>query len=154
MIALTAVSLTPPFRAAIHWYLGGLTSLTGSVLNRFGLRTQYAGTVITSTRYAMSVVDTCSGLELAIFFLSAVLAAPARWTRKLIGVTTGLVFIPLINFARLVTLFLAGVWWSKYADWIHEDFWPLALIVATLTVWLIWLRWALREQNDWRYAEA
>ena len=45
----------------------------------------------------------------------------------------------LLNLLRLVTLFCVGAVSPERAGFLHEQVWPLALVLATLLLWLGWV---------------
>ncbi|MCK5828109.1 hypothetical protein KAH43_06235, partial [Candidatus Bipolaricaulota bacterium] len=81
-------------------------------------------------------------------FLIAVVALPARWTAKLIGVGIGIGGIFLVNIVRLVSLYFIGVHWPTFLDQAHQLIWQSLLIVIAVALWLFWAgRWAYESRT-------
>jgi exosortase/archaeosortase family protein len=102
-----------------------------------------------SAKYALTVAENCSAMELMFFFVSAVVAFPIAWRRKLAGIAIGIVFVPLVNLVRVASLFAVEVYAPARFELMHLEIWPLVLMAVTLVCWLAWIRWATREQVPW-----
>lgn len=59
---------------------------------------------------SLSVAHGCNGVHAVLIFAAAILAFPARWTRRLIGLAAGVVIIFGFNMIRLVNLLLVAVY--------------------------------------------
>jgi exosortase/archaeosortase family protein len=116
----------------------GIAHVANFVLNLLGNRTWVIGHTITSSRFSITVVTACTGLFMTAVFLSAVIAYPARFIAKLIGLALGIVGIFTVNIVRLVSLFYIGVYWPSFLDQAHLLVWPSLLIVFSLFLWLFW----------------
>ena len=97
-----------------------LALISSGVLNLFGQNTIVAGTTVQSSVFAISVVTACTGIFITGLFIIAVVALPARWTAKLIGVGIGIGGIFLVNIVRLVSLYFIGVHWPAFLDQAHQ----------------------------------
>jgi len=117
-----------------------LARISGAILNLFGGRTQIAGNTIRSDQFSLSVVTACTGLFTTGVFVVAVLAFPAGWRAKAIGVALGITSIFVLNVIRLVSLFLIGVHAPAVFDRAHLLIWQSLLILLALLLWLTWAR--------------
>ena len=134
--------------ALIVWLMGsesalaslqnGIAHVTSFVLNLLGNRTLVIGHTITASRFSITVVTACTGLFMTAVFLSAVVAYPARFLAKLIGLALGIAGIFTVNIVRLVSLFYIGIYWPSFLDQAHLLVWPSLLIVFSLFLWLFW----------------
>ena len=134
--------------ALIAWLMGsesamaslqnGIAHVTSFILNLLGNRTRVIGHTITASCFSITVVTACTGLFMTTVFLSAVVAYPARFLAKLIGLALGIVGIFTVNIVRLVSLFYVGVYWPSFLDQAHLLVWPSLLIVFSLFLWLFW----------------
>jgi exosortase/archaeosortase family protein len=79
--------------------------------------------------------------------LSAVLAFPAPWRSRLLGVAIGMVAIQLVNLVRVVALFLTGVHFPGFFDSSHTVVWQTVVILAAVLLWIFWAqRFAVPRQ--------
>jgi len=126
---------------AMASFQGGIATITSHVINVFGGRTSVSGNVIQSSgSFALSVVTACTGLFTTGVFIVAVLAFPASFLAKLIGVTLGAAGIFLINLLRLGSLFYVGVHFPDLFDRMHLLVWQSLVIVLSLFLWLLWVK--------------
>ena len=94
----------------------------------------------------ISIVAGCSGVEAVLILVSAVLAFPAPWKHKLIGVALGFLAIQALNLVRIISLFYLHEWNQVWFEWFHLYLWQALIILDALVFWLIWLRWLPRTE--------
>jgi len=126
------------FGAKQDWlagYLAGYARLAGGVLGWFE-----PGIVVTGAhidgRFPMEIVRNCDAIEINILFLSAVLAFPAPWRRRLIALCVGLFALVLLNVLRICALYFVGVHAPDRFAIAHEQIFPLVLVVAAALAFL------------------
>ena len=125
-----------------------LALVTSGFLNLFGQSTVVVDTTVQSEVFGISVVTACTGLFTTGLFVIAVLAFPALWWRKLIGVGMGVFGIYAVNVIRLVTLYFIGVELPGFLDQAHQLVWQSLLIVIAVALWLYWAgRWAYAPRS-------
>jgi len=93
----------------------------------------------------ISIVAGCSGVEAVLILVSAVLAFPAPWKHRLLGVAIGFVAIQALNLVRIISLFYLHEWNQVWFEWFHLYLWQALIILDALVFWLIWLRYLPRE---------
>ena len=124
-------------------YQGGIAAISCRLINIFGGRAAVQGNVIHSSgSFALSVVTACTGLFITGVFIVAVLAFPATFLAKLLGVFSGAAAIFLINIVRLGSLFYVGVHFPDLFEQMHLLIWQSLIIVFALFLWLLWVRMA------------
>jgi exosortase H (IPTLxxWG-CTERM-specific) len=130
-------------REVLSSYVLFSTRLAGPVCNWFGQHTSVTNNVISSNRFAVSVNWGCDGSESVALFVAAVLAFPAPFRRKIPGILLGALILAVLNLVRIVSLFLAGVYFPSAFEWMHWDVWPAVFIFLAVLLWIIWIQWAL-----------
>jgi exosortase/archaeosortase family protein len=102
------------------------------------------GTVITG-RFPLTIIKSCSSLDAQALFAAAVCAFPVgpRW--KAIGLAAGLTLLTLLNLLRIAGLWWVGVHAPAYFDRVHEEVFPLLLVVAACACFGAW---ALRSRRN------
>ena len=75
-----------------------------------------------------------------IILISAIIAFPAPWKHRLIGLVAGFIAIQLLNLVRIVSLFFLGLWSQVWFEWFHLYLWQALIVLDALIVFLIWLR--------------
>jgi exosortase H (IPTLxxWG-CTERM-specific) len=100
------------------------------------------GKVLRSTQngFAVSIEAGCNGVEATIVLLAAVLAFPAPWKNKAIGLLAGVTAVQGLNIVRVISLFYLGQWNMEVFEWAHLYVWQALIMLDVLVVWLVWVR--------------
>ncbi len=91
-----------------------------------------------NSQFEMEVRRGCDAVDPSLVFLSAILAFPGRIKTKIPGMVIGTCALMLINFVRLVSLFLVGVYFPSAFELMHVDVWQVAFIFLAILFWVIW----------------
>ena len=94
----------------------------------------------TTNGFAVSIEAGCNGVEATIVLLAAILAFPAPWRSKLIGLAAGVVAVQGLNVVRVISLFYLGQWDREWFEWAHLYVWQALIMLDVLIVWLVWVR--------------
>jgi len=137
-VSFTAVALRQVNDALVTPYTAVIARVSGGVLRVFGEEAAVSGCVVSSPRFAVTIYNGCNGLITSLIFISGVLAFPARWSAKLIGVVGGLLSIQLINLVRIVSLFYIGVFLPEHFNDAHIFIWQSLVILAGISLWIVW----------------
>jgi exosortase/archaeosortase family protein len=100
--------------------------------------------------FSFIVVSECGAIEVMAIFLAAVLAFPAPWWKRLVGLLAGLPLMYCVNIFRLSVLGVIGALdqdgkWFKFA---HEYVWQAVYIVFVVAVWLAWVEYVVRRNEE------
>lgn len=148
LVALFALELSRPAQAAfvLPW-TAALAHISSGLVSLFDSDVIAHGKVLQSTRngFGVSIEAGCNGIEASLILVAAMLAFPARWIHRLVGIAVGLVAIQALNIVRLVTLFYLGQWSLRAFEWAHLYVWQALIMLDALVVWLIWVRKLPRE---------
>jgi len=90
--------------------------------------------------FAVSIESGCNGVEATIVLLAAILAFPAPWKSRLVGLAVGVVAVQGLNIVRVISLFYLGQWDLAAFEWAHLYVWQALIMLDVLIVWLIWVR--------------
>jgi exosortase H (IPTLxxWG-CTERM-specific) len=90
--------------------------------------------------FAVSIEAGCNGVEATIVLLAAMLAFPAPWKNRLIGLAAGVVAVQALNVVRVISLFYLGQWNLAVFEFAHLYVWQALIMLDVLVVWLIWVR--------------
>ncbi len=90
--------------------------------------------------FGVSIEPGCNGIEACIVLLAAILAFPASWRHKLIGIAAGLVVVQFFNVVRIVSLFYLGQWDMDWFRFAHEYLWQGLIMLDVLVVFMVWAR--------------
>jgi exosortase H (IPTLxxWG-CTERM-specific) len=148
--ALFGGELTP---VAQQYFVEPWTSLLAqvstSLVTLFDPNVAATGKVIRSTTngFAVSIEAGCNGVEATIVLLAAMLAFPAPWKNKLVGLASGVIAVQGLNVIRVISLFYIGQWNARVFDWAHLYVWQALIMLDVLIVWLIWVRTLPRSSD-------
>ena len=93
-----------------------------------------------SNGFAVSIEAGCNGVEATLVLLAAMLAFPAPWKHKAVGLVIGILAVQLLNILRVISLFYLGQWNYEVFEWAHLYVWQALIMLDVLVVWLIWVR--------------
>lgn len=148
VLALFAAELTAPVQDAVVLpWTAVLARACKTLITLFDPNVIAFGKVLESTRngFAVSIEAGCNGVEAALILIAAMLAFPAPWPRKAIGIASGLLAVQVLNIVRVITLFYLGQWSASAFEWAHLYLWQALIMIDVLVVWLLWLAWLRRS---------
>ena len=131
-----------------HAYLAVLARISGLLLDWMGQDVSVTGAQISNARFAVLVSDGCDAIQICALLSAAVIAFPAPLQRRLRGVVLGILWLQLLNFVRIVSLFLIGAYFASGFSPAHKVVWPTFLIVVTIATWIFWVRQEARVEPD------
>jgi exosortase/archaeosortase family protein len=122
-------------------YLALYARLAGLVLRLFDAHVRVVGNDIVG-RVSLTVAKNCDAMDVSLLFASAVVAFPARWSRRLAGIGAGVALLTVVNVLRIASLYYVDARWPTAFELIHAEVWPLALVALAAAAFLAWSRWA------------
>lgn len=123
---------------AIEPFTAGIARVSGVVLDLMGQNISQQGTVLRSPRFAVNIRNGCNGVEAMLIFLAAVLAFPAPWRSRFLGLAFGILAIQAVNLVRVVALFLTGAYFPRFFDASHTVVWQTLVILSGVLLWIFW----------------
>ncbi len=122
--------------------------LSSAILNIFGMQTTAIDETLASQAFSVSIARGCDAIEAMALFASALLAFPANWLKKLVGLAAGLLILFALNIGRIISLFLTGIHYPKAFEFMHVEFWQVAFILFAVGLWIFWIKWTRKETTD------
>lgn len=116
-----------------------LAALTAACLRLGGVPAAHVDDVVSGSGFTMQVAPICDGADLAVILGVAIILSPAPWLLRLTGVAVALVLTQLFNLARLVCMFLVGVYFPKHFDLFHHILWQAVAILFCVALYVVWL---------------
>lgn len=123
---------------AIEPFTAGIARVSGVVLDLMGQNISQQGTILRGSRFAVNIRNGCNGIEAMLIFLAAVLAFPAPWRSRLLGLGFGILAIQAVNLIRVVALFLTGAYFPRFFDASHTVVWQTLVILSGVLLWIFW----------------
>lgn len=142
LLALFTFQLTPPGQALVRPWTGLVADASAAAIRAFDGDARSMGKVIFSERtgFAVSIEAGCNGVEAMLVLLAGILAFPAPWRLKAIGLVIGVVAIQALNLVRIISLYYLGQWNAQWFEWAHLYVWQTLIMLDALIVWLLWMR--------------
>jgi exosortase H (IPTLxxWG-CTERM-specific) len=143
LAVLFGLELTPP---AQRWFVepwtDTLARVSAGLVTWFDPNVTSNGKVLRSSAssFAVSIEAGCNGVEATLVLLAAMLAFPASWSRKALGLAAGIAAVQGLNIIRVISLFYLGQWNREVFEWAHLYVWQALIMLDVLIVWLLWVR--------------
>jgi exosortase H (IPTLxxWG-CTERM-specific) len=150
LFVLFALELLQPVdRWVILPFTAAIAKVAVGIVGVFDAHAIAYGKVLQSTTngFAISIERGCNGVEAVIILVSAMLAFPAPWKHRLIGIGLGFLAIQALNLVRIISLFYLGQWSQTWFDWFHLYLWQALIVLDALVAFLIWLRYLPRTER-------
>lgn len=150
LVVLFAAGLTTPVdELVIVPFTSVLAKACALIIHLFDGTTVSHGKLIQNATgtFIVSIERGCNGIEAVIILFSAILAFPAPWKHRLIGLVVGFLAIQVLNLVRIVSLFFLGLWNQVWFEWFHLYLWQALIVLDALIVFLVWLRYMPQGQR-------
>jgi exosortase H (IPTLxxWG-CTERM-specific) len=128
-------------------YTKGVVILTSKILEVLSIPSTYQGSVIKLPSTALDVRFGCNGLEAVMIYSVAVIAFPASWKDKLMGILGGFLVIQVINILRISSLAYSAIHFKDLFEYIHIYIAQGMMIAVSLGVFFIYLNYAKASQK-------
>jgi len=148
---LFGLELTP---WAQSWFVvpwtNTLAAISAGIVKLFDPGVLSQGKVLQSASngFAVSIEAGCNGVEATIVLVAAILAFPAPWKSKLVGLAIGIIAVQGLNIVRVISLFYLGQWNFNVFEWAHLYVWQALIMLDVLIVWLLWVRALPRDPPE------
>ena len=148
LLVLFTLELFDPVKVAvIDPFTAAVAHVSAWIMQAFDRNVVATGNDIIdgNTGGGIRIVAGCNGVEAVLILVSAILAFPAPWKHKLIGIGLGFIAIQTLNLVRIISLYYLQRWSAVWFDWFHLYLWQALIILDALVFWLIWLRYLPRR---------
>ncbi len=142
------ITVFPPFHTYIFKpYLHFIAVVSSAILNMLGYNTQALAGVVRTEEFSISIARGCDAVEPSIIFLASVLAFPSPMRIKWPGILLGIFALMLLNFVRVITLFITGVHYPDMFEIMHIEVWQVVFLILAIVFFFLWLKWAVKQQG-------
>ena len=135
--ALALVSRVPAVEAA------GV-SLTVStlqfVVGLFGQPVQRVGSALYVAHTQVEIASDCSPHMPYLIYAAVVLAFPATWRQRAMGLLLGAIVIHTFNTIRILALIGILAWKREWFEFAHVYLWQTGTVLAVFATFALWLR--------------
>jgi exosortase H (IPTLxxWG-CTERM-specific) len=123
-------------------YTNFIVIMTAKILKTVNMSCTYQGSIISLPGIALDVKFGCNGLEAVMIYSVAVIAFPASWKKRLLGIAAGFVAIQVINIIRIAALAYAGVHFRHFFEYIHIYVAQGIMIAVSLAIFFVYIHYA------------
>ena len=121
-------------------YLEVLAQASAWILEHMTTGIRVRGTIIQGDLFSVQIAPGCDAYRICALLGSAILAFPARWKTKAVGLFFGLLWLNALNFVRIVGLYFIGALANDWFQDSHVIYFPVFLIAMTILAWMLWVR--------------
>ena len=133
------VLLTPPVQSADVKFSRTLVKVSHGLLLAFGGHATRDGAILRAPGgFAVEMRDGCNAVNVTILLWSALLAFPAPWKMKALGLVAGSAIVQMLNILRFISLFYIGQYSMTWFDFAHGYLWESLLVLDTMVVFWLW----------------
>jgi len=139
-LAGIGVLLLPPVQVIDGQFSRVLVKIAHGLIVLCGGTATMEGAILRSPGgFAVELRDGCNAVNVTILLWSAVLAFPAPWRMKALGVMAGSLLIQALNIVRFISLFYIGQYSTTWFDFAHGYLWESLMVLDTTVVFWLWV---------------
>ncbi len=132
-----------PVRQALkldHYYTGAVVALSAWLIDLIGIPVTAHGAYLQLHHAVMEVKFGCNGLEAILLYVAAVLAYPAGWKLRLVGIVAGSAVLQVLNIVRIGVLAWVLEYHQQNFALMHEYVTQSIMIALAFLVFLFYLQ--------------
>ncbi len=139
LLYLTIAS-TPPGTAFAAAITTTLTRAAASTLTLLNIPVALDGPTIIAGDFHAIIAPECAALDITALLAAAILIYPAPIASRLRAILFSAIALAALNYIRVITLLLTGMYYPRHIDFAHEIVGQAALIIAAIGIWLLYHR--------------
>lgn len=124
-----------------------LVVLSTKIIGILGIPFTTQGSFIHLPSVSLNVEFGCNGLDAVLLYSIAVLAFPAPWRKKVLGIIGGSLVIQIINVLRIAALAYSAMYYREVFEDMHLFVAQGMMIAVDFGIFLIYLDYAEREKR-------
>ncbi len=128
-------------------YTGAVVWLSTHLITLLGIDVTADHAFLHLDSAVMEVKFGCNGLEAILLYCAAVLAFPASWKQRLMGIFLGSSLLQLFNLLRIALLAWVLEYHHTIFDVMHEYITQSIMIVIAFVIFLIYLQYVTDENT-------
>jgi len=123
------------------WCLAAYARAAGAVIHLTDPTVQIAGPRIIG-RTSLVIAKNCDAMDVNLLLVAAIVAFPAAWRRRLVGIGAGVAVLSLVNVLRIVSLYHLNARSSATFELMHGEVWPFVMVALAVAAFAAWSRWS------------
>jgi exosortase H (IPTLxxWG-CTERM-specific) len=139
-LAGVGILLLPPMQIVDAQFSQSLVKFSHGLIGVCGGNASREGAILRAPGgFAVEMRDGCNAINVTILLWAAVLAFPAPWRMKVLGLIGGSLIIQALNIVRFISLFYIGQYSATWFDFAHSYLWESLLVMDTMVVFWLWV---------------
>ena len=147
LVAVLYPYVREAFPDFFQWLMRATARVEFEILRPFSDEVRLSGSLVAYEGFVARIILECTGVYEMLIFGAAVLAFPATWTKKAIGIGLGFPLLYFFNVVRILFLIIVGAHWHSVFEFMHIYFWQATLILMITSVWLLWIFKVVRDDD-------
>jgi exosortase H (IPTLxxWG-CTERM-specific) len=139
-VAFVGFGLKPVNDRIVNPYTTFVAREAMVVMNLFGEGASVRDQTLASPRFSVLVHNGCNGLEAILILVCGVLAFPAGWRARVVGIVLGFLAVQVFNVVRIIALFYTGIYRPSWFGVSHVFIWQSLAILLGVVLWLLWVQ--------------
>src|ERR1035437_6157824 len=111
------------FPSVINVFSLATAALTNLTLTLLRVEVSLHGTLLQLRGFSFQLIPDCTPLPPVLLLSGAILAFPASWKAKAIGIGLGILILSTLNLVRTVSLVYIELYWPQCLDIAHSVIW-------------------------------
>jgi exosortase/archaeosortase family protein len=136
-LTLGAIAAIP---AVDRWTVQATMASLAAVAHLLRMEYVAAGSYVTLAGATLDIVSDCTPLMPTLALWCAILAFPARWTWKALGMSAGALLLWIYNLSRVLALALVLRHHPAWFEFVHAYLWQTATLGIVLLMFIGWVR--------------
>ncbi len=129
------------------FYTQTLVTLTSKIIEMTNIPYTLQGSIIQLPSISLDVEFGCNGIDAVMVYIIAVMAFPATWKKRIVGMIAGFFLIQTINILRISSLAYLGFYHKDVFELIHLYLAQGMMIAFDFIILLAYLYYAGRERK-------
>ena len=139
LLAGNLLLLLPPIRDGfVNPWTSANASWAAGAARLLGLPCEASGIMVRAGQGQLAIKPGCNGVHALVLCLSAILAFPASWPRRLLGAAIATVGVFGLNLVRLVNLFFLADRFPSRLEFFHVYVWQTLIALLAFGIFLAW----------------
>ena len=134
------VALNSLLPSITHGAIIGTLGTTRLALNALGFVPHAVGDNLVLGAASIRVVSECTPVFPFLILAAAMLAFPAPWSARAVGLSASFALLWLYNIARILGTMVLLAWSPGLFDLVQGLLWQAATILAVIGMFLLWVR--------------
>lgn len=130
---------TPVSESISEWLVDITQSISFFLMSLARLPVSLEGSTIRLPNESLIITLECTAIYLMILFAALILAYPATWRSRGIGLLFGVPAIFVMNAIRLLIVGVISYFFPSLFEFVHDYVWQVLFVIMVFMLWLIWM---------------